>query len=94
MVDTLPLNNNIIKSPKVWTYSSVTVLLPMVTCKLVSIVKERQNHYAYHSLMHWETTGLLLTYSLRNEKRKKILLKYILSQIYFKMQSILIKLKF
>lgn len=94
MVDTSPLNNNITKSPKVWTYSSVTVLLPMVTCKLVSIVKERQNHYAYHSLMHWETTGLLLTYSLRNEKRKKILLKYILSQIYFKMQSILIKLKF
>lgn len=76
MVDTSPLNNNITKSPKVWTYSSVTVLLPMVTCKLVSIVKERQNHYAYHSLMHWETTGLLLTYSLRNKKRKKILLKY------------------
>lgn len=94
MVDTSPLNNNITISPKVWTYSSVTVLLPMVTCKLVSIVKERQNHFAYHSLMHWDTTGLLLTYSLRNEKRKKILLKYILSQIYFKMQSILIKLKF
>lgn len=75
MVDTSPLNNNITKSPKVWTYSSVTVLLPMVTCKLVSIVKERQNHYAYHSLMHWETTGLLLSYLLRNEKRKKNITK-------------------